>query len=592
MMSQYVQRLVSALPSGRATSRGWTARCPGHEDATPSLSVWEGRDGRAMFSCHAGCPKESILAKLGLTWSDVSPSRPNPRQGGTTRTAYRIPHAGRVYEHVRIEGPNGKSFAWRTDGMSGLQGLSVTDLPPYRSEYLVEGEASPPVIIVEGEKAADALSRIGATVVATFGAGTVPSAAALSGLRERPVVLWPDNDEPGRSHMEKVGKALGGIARSVSVMAWPEAPPKGDAADFVAGGGTPEQLSRLVGQAHSFVASAFLGWSAKPTNPTRFRPLSLPELRAETPTSIEWLWAGFVPRGSLILLSGLMKGGKSTFAYAMIAAIAAGRPFLGQPTKKTKTLILAVEEHGREALRRLERFAAPDDAITVHRGPLTVEDLPDVRRFVEGTAVGLLVIDTWLPFADIADENSNAEISRKIAPVLALARETNCAVVLVVHDRKSGGDDGRSIRGAGSLLGAADQALLLTRKEGGAWNQRVLRVIGRFEDSPASTVIELKDSDYLALGTSREIMVATNTERVSGALTPTPQTVREIATAAALSEGVVRKTLDGLGPAVVRTGTGKRNEAIRYSRPDSLVLHSTLGGETQTNQSVVEEFLA
>lgn len=50
-----------------------TARCPAHEDRTPSLSVNEGADGRALVYCHAGCEAADIVAALGLQWQDLFP---------------------------------------------------------------------------------------------------------------------------------------------------------------------------------------------------------------------------------------------------------------------------------------------------------------------------------------------------------------------------------------------------------------------------------------------------------------------------------------------------------------------------------------
>ena len=38
-----------------------TARCPGHDDREPSLSISEGDDGRVMIKCHAGCATENIV---------------------------------------------------------------------------------------------------------------------------------------------------------------------------------------------------------------------------------------------------------------------------------------------------------------------------------------------------------------------------------------------------------------------------------------------------------------------------------------------------------------------------------------------------
>lgn len=49
---------------GRRAGRGWKARCPAHEDRTPSLSISAGHNGVVLFKCHAGCSQQAVLAAL------------------------------------------------------------------------------------------------------------------------------------------------------------------------------------------------------------------------------------------------------------------------------------------------------------------------------------------------------------------------------------------------------------------------------------------------------------------------------------------------------------------------------------------------
>ncbi len=56
------------------------------------------------------------------------------------------------------------------------------------------------------------------------------------------VVIIPDNDEAGRKHAKLVGIALGGFTAHVVVLELSELPEKGDISDWIAGGGTAEQL--------------------------------------------------------------------------------------------------------------------------------------------------------------------------------------------------------------------------------------------------------------------------------------------------------------------------------------------------------------
>jgi len=65
------EAIATAL-GGRKAGAGWTARCPAHDDRTPSLSIRDAEDGRILVHCHAGCDQEQVIAalrKLGL-WNE------------------------------------------------------------------------------------------------------------------------------------------------------------------------------------------------------------------------------------------------------------------------------------------------------------------------------------------------------------------------------------------------------------------------------------------------------------------------------------------------------------------------------------------
>jgi hypothetical protein len=133
------------------------------------------------------------------------------------------------------------------DGTRGLGGLPLTDLPFYGIERF---NGSPTVIVTEGEKAAEALLSIGVQAVGTVtGASATPGPAALAELTGRHAVPWSDNDPVGRSHMDKVGAGLVDVGATVSMIDWPDAPEHGDAADFIAAGGTRRDVEVLVAKA-------------------------------------------------------------------------------------------------------------------------------------------------------------------------------------------------------------------------------------------------------------------------------------------------------------------------------------------------------
>ena len=48
------------------TAGGWRARCPAHQDRTPSLSIGETTSGKLLLYCHAGCTFNAVLQAIGL----------------------------------------------------------------------------------------------------------------------------------------------------------------------------------------------------------------------------------------------------------------------------------------------------------------------------------------------------------------------------------------------------------------------------------------------------------------------------------------------------------------------------------------------
>jgi len=69
------EKLLERLEMVRKTGAGkWIARCPAHDDGTPSLSVTEIESGnRVLIHCHGGCGAVDILESIGMDWSALYP---------------------------------------------------------------------------------------------------------------------------------------------------------------------------------------------------------------------------------------------------------------------------------------------------------------------------------------------------------------------------------------------------------------------------------------------------------------------------------------------------------------------------------------
>lgn len=60
-------QILSRLEGVRARGGGrWMARCPAHQDRTPSLSIREQPDGRVQLYDFGGCSREAVLDALGV----------------------------------------------------------------------------------------------------------------------------------------------------------------------------------------------------------------------------------------------------------------------------------------------------------------------------------------------------------------------------------------------------------------------------------------------------------------------------------------------------------------------------------------------
>ncbi len=65
------EALLELLQGVKRTARGWSSRCPAHNDKSPSLSIQEGQDGRILLHCFAGCPTQEVCGAIGIRITDL-----------------------------------------------------------------------------------------------------------------------------------------------------------------------------------------------------------------------------------------------------------------------------------------------------------------------------------------------------------------------------------------------------------------------------------------------------------------------------------------------------------------------------------------
>lgn len=69
--AEFLSRLEGVRRSGPGR---WLAKCPAHDDRSPSLSIREADDGRTLITCFAGCDAGAVAGSVGLTLRDLFPN--------------------------------------------------------------------------------------------------------------------------------------------------------------------------------------------------------------------------------------------------------------------------------------------------------------------------------------------------------------------------------------------------------------------------------------------------------------------------------------------------------------------------------------
>ena len=85
-----IELLLSRLERVRANRNGtWVARCPAHDDRSPSLSIATGDDGKVLLHCFAGCGAADVVESVGLELSNLFPETHDWRGQRRSRVDYK-----------------------------------------------------------------------------------------------------------------------------------------------------------------------------------------------------------------------------------------------------------------------------------------------------------------------------------------------------------------------------------------------------------------------------------------------------------------------------------------------------------------------
>ncbi len=308
---EFYRREFGQVPAlERIKGNGWSENfhCPFHDEKNPSFGINAETGAYRCFACGAeggsiidytmaqngddladACKNIATAWNLGRDEATPAPRRPKPSprktpeepsplqaipaEALTSKPAAHPKHGKPTAEWVykdatgtplcyvlRFDPPGKrKLFAPLTFTVKGWKWRAPPAPRPLYGLERLAANPTTPVLLAEGEKAADAAAKLvpHACAIATMNGAQSPNKSDFSPIAGRDLYLWPDADEAGRQYAEKVrhlAQAVGAasvqrldlesLARDPATGA-PRNLPKGwDAADALSEGWTAEHFKR------------------------------------------------------------------------------------------------------------------------------------------------------------------------------------------------------------------------------------------------------------------------------------------------------------------------------------------------------------
>jgi hypothetical protein len=187
-----------------------------------------------------------------------------------------------------------------------------------------------------------------------------------------------------------------------------------------------------------------------------------------------WLWQDRVPLGTVTLLVGREKLGKSTLTVELAARLSRGDLDGHLRGQSAGTLLVSYEDSAARTITpRL--MAAGADLARVHRLRATDDGAPDlvslpgdverIGELASRTRARLLVVDPLSASLGAGvDGHRDQDIRRALAPLVQLAEDADLAVIVVAHWNKAQSGDALSrVLGSRGLTAAVRSVLAFGR---------------------------------------------------------------------------------------------------------------------------------
>lgn len=317
-----------------------------------------------------------------------------------------------------------------------------------------------------------------------------------------------------------------------------------------------------------------------------FTPLAFEDLAHAARSTAAWLWHGYLASGSITLLTGQWKCGKTTLLAALLSRLGAGGVLAGFPVAAGRAVVVS-EESPALWHQRGQRFGFGPHLSWLCR-PFTAKPTPDEWRALIDHLHGLdpfpnlVVIDPLASFLP-GGENDSLSMLNALLPLQRLTAQ-GAAVLLLHHPSKRESTAGLRARGSGALSGNVDILIEMTWHTSSAEPDRRRRLFAfsRYTETPRQRVIELTlaGTDYESLGNMAEAEFGERWQQVRAILAASSNKLTRRALLEAwpasdpapesltLWRWLERARTEGL---VCRDGTGSKNDPYRFWLPEKKI---------------------
>jgi len=197
---------------------------------------------------------------------------------------------------------------------------------------------------------------------------------------------------------------------------------------------------------------------------------------------IEWLWPPFIPYGKVTILQGDPGDGKSLLVLKLAAMLTRGEPLPfteGEPKEPINVIYQSSEDDADDTIvpRFLKAGGDPERLLFINENEefLTFQDSRLLEAMLE-TGARLLILDPLSAYVGEGTQlNSANSVRAQFRPLINLAKQLRCAVIIVHHQNKQQGQKAIN-RGSGStdVIASARSSLLVARTGKDKPDERIL----------------------------------------------------------------------------------------------------------------------